>query len=608
MAFGGHIFALSVLVLLQIPGEQRRDSLSGLIVGQVVDGETGKPLNGAVVVLGGPSGPGGAAHSPILTGNDGRFVYRGLRRGSYNIYAYKPGYADGAHGRTRPAGPSVALPLGDGQRTDEALVRLWKHAAVAGTVVDEAGERLIGVRVQAYRRTVISGRRRYLPSGTAMTDDRGIYRISGLIPGDYIVGAVARQVVLPLSMSTGSIAGALSSRTTRDGTAGPRSSPSQMLHVRDVGVVLGGGTPTPPPMRGGRLAIYPPTFHPNAPSGDAASLISLRAGSEYVSADLQIAPVPTVSISGYVGGPDGPVTMTPLRLIASNAAEITLDADATSTMTDRTGRFTFPAVPSGHYSLRLVRGSAPRPGPRIDSAPNPVVWTDLPVSVGSQDIEDLVVEAQPGVRIGGRIEFEGRAQRVPSPRAVVVSIEPADPVSAATGGGSTAVSVDGFGEFVSQPLPGGRYYVRIPNSPGGWMFKSATCEGRDIVDTPMTVMADTLNVVVTFTDRWSGLNGFVRNRQGLDRAAAVLVFPTDSDTWVSSGNNPRRVRSIRTGRTGEYSVNLPPGDYYVIAVPDAQIADWQDPAFLDAASRAATRVNITEGERRTLDLRTREMP
>jgi hypothetical protein len=123
----------------------------------------------------------------------------------------------------------------------------------------------------------------------------------------------------------------------------------------------------------------------------------------------------------------------------------------------------------------------------------------------------------------------------------------------------------------------------------------------------MHVVADTMNVVVTFTDRWSGLRGFVQNRQGRDSGAAVLVFPTDSETWASSGVNPRRVRSVRPNKTGEYSLNLPPGEYYVIAVPDAQTADWQDPTLLQSASRAATRVRIADGERRSQDLLTSEI-
>jgi hypothetical protein len=188
-----------------------------------------------------------------------------------------------------------------------------------------------------------------------------------------------------------------------------------------------------------------------------------------------------------------------------------------------------------------------------------------------------------------------------------VSIEPADAGSMATGMSLRPVRADPAGEFRSGPLPGGRYYVRVSNSPSGWMFKSATLAGRDVADTPLDLSADTFDVVLTFTDRWSGLRGTVRNRLGPDPGAAVIVYPTDMSTWESSGQNPRRVRMVRPGPTGDYAFNLPPGDYYVVAVPDSQAADWQDPAFLDAASRSASRVAIAEGERPTQDLQTQEV-
>jgi hypothetical protein len=594
-----HVLVLVAVMALQAGAPLRQaDSMTGLIVGQVVDADSGRPVNGAIIVMLGPPGPNGVPLPRVLTGSDGRFVFRGLRGGNYNITAIKAGYVNGAYGRTRPAGPSVSLPLGDGERTGDAVVRVWKQAAISGAVVDESGERLIGVRVQAYRRTVIAGRQRYVSSGSALTDDRGIYRVSGLVPGDYIVGAIARQTIVPLSMGDSYIrADAIGIGLPMRPVGGP------VLPVRDAGIVLGAGAPTPPPAENGRLAMYPPTFHPNAPTGDSATVIPLRAGAEYLSADLQLKPVPTASISGHVVGPEGAVTMTPLRLVAANTIDISLENDSTTTMTDRAGRFTFPAVPAGHYSLRLRRGAMT---PGDETQPNALIWTDLAVSVGGEDIDELVVEAYPGVRVGGRIEFEGSSRGAPPFTSVSVTVEPADPSSSNTGG-ALATRGNTAGEFQSRPLPGGRYYVRVQNSPSGWMFKSATAEGRDVTDIPMNLVADAHNVVVTFTDRWSGLRGFVQNRQGPDAAAAVLVFPTDTETWASSGISPRRVRLLRPGKTGEYSLNLPAGEYYVIAVPDAQTADWQDAAFLDAASRAAIRVSIVEGERKTQDLRTREM-
>jgi hypothetical protein len=604
VVLSGHTFALAILLLVQLPGPaQRGDSMSAMIVGQVVDGESGRPLAGALVAVTGPPAADGGPVPRILTGSDGRFVFRGLRRGSYNLGALKSGFSDGAYGRTRPAGPSVPLTLADGERTGEPVLRLWRHASISGAVLDELGEHLVGVRVQAYRRTTIAGQRRYLPTGTALTDDRGIYRVGGLIPGDYIVGTVSRHVSLPLS-AAGEMAGGGTGAAALLGVM-PQAS-TQMIHLGGAGYVVGNGTATPPPHDQGRVQIYPSMFHPGAPAGDAATVIPLRAGEEHLSADLRLSPVVTVSVSGRAVGPDGPVNTTALRLVAANTPEIPLENDAIATLTDRNGAFTFPVVPTGHYRVVLLRGVA-GPGARLNTEQNSVLWADMPVSVGEEDITGLAVSALAGVRVSGRVELEGSGSAGwPSLNTIPVLIEPADRVPGAAVS-TIIVRVSDAGEFRSPPLPGGRYYVRIQNSPAGWMFKSATLEGRDAVDTPLEIAGDTPNVLITFTDRWSGVRGVVQNRQGPDNGAVVIVFPTDRETWGSSGANPRRVRTIRPGKSGEYSLNMPPGEYYILAVPDEQAADWQDPAFMDAASRAAVRVAIVEGERKLQDLRTREM-
>ena len=53
---------------------------------------------------------------------------------------------------------------------------------------------------------------------------------------------------------------------------------------------------------------------------------------------------------------------------------------------------------------------------------------------------------------------------------------------------------------------------------------------------------------------------------------------------------------------------MPPGEYYLIAVPEEQAPpDWRDPKTLEALARLATQVSIGEGEHKTLDLRIKEV-
>jgi hypothetical protein len=85
------------------------------------------------------------------------------------------------------ANSPTMITLAEGQRVSDARLRLWKNAAIMGTVQDDGGEPAVGLTVQAMSRIVLAGRARYLPAGTGRTDDRGVYRIASMQPGDYIV-------------------------------------------------------------------------------------------------------------------------------------------------------------------------------------------------------------------------------------------------------------------------------------------------------------------------------------------------------------------------------------------------------------------------------------
>ena len=583
---------LSLLLLsaFHVPPQAPRDS--AMVVGQVIDAGTGRPVAGAIVSLGASSN----AQSPrVLTGGDGRFVFRDLRRGEHTITASKPGYVEGAHGRNRPGGRTVPLTLNENERVGDVVIPLWKHAAISGTVADESGELLVGIQVRAFRRSVAGGRRRFLPSGSAATDDRGVYRLAGLMPGDYIVAAIPRQTAVPLSLYRNRAPTAPPGNPLADaGIFAPVDTPAvALLEAGNAGIVLGRGSVVPPPSPDGRLLVYPTTFHPSTTSGSSGSVITIRSGEEYPHADLQLTPVPTASVSGFLYGPDGPVKRGVLRLVPANTLELASAIDVPTTLTDAGGAFTLPAVPSGHYTISLNRVG---PGP---------FWLDEPIAVGTEDIEGLTLTAKTGLRVSGRLDFEGDVSRLRVPMAnIQILIEPADvvPETAAFFARPSA-----SGEFVSMPVPGGRYYIRIPNSPAGWMFKSATVDGRDVADTPFTLSQEPTQVVITFTDRWSGVRGSVQSAAGRDADAVVIVFPSDRDAWGSTGMSPRRVRSTRASKIGEYSFNLPAGEYFLLAIPEAQSGDWQDPEFLENASRVAARVTIGEGEHKIQDLQTRDV-
>src|SRR6185503_1762361 len=71
---------------------------------------------------------------------------------------------------------------------------LPRGSVIAGHVSDEDGDPMPGANVRVMRYQYLQGDRRLTPAGNAQTDDKGQYRVWGLMPGDYYVSAVARSV------------------------------------------------------------------------------------------------------------------------------------------------------------------------------------------------------------------------------------------------------------------------------------------------------------------------------------------------------------------------------------------------------------------------------
>src|SRR4030095_7634406 len=78
------------------PGQPR--PATGLIVGRVIDGGTGRPVSGAIVTL--ARGP--ARQPRAMTNTSGQFVFRKLTRGTYSLNATRAGYVTGTFGSRRP--------------------------------------------------------------------------------------------------------------------------------------------------------------------------------------------------------------------------------------------------------------------------------------------------------------------------------------------------------------------------------------------------------------------------------------------------------------------------------------------------------------------------
>lgn len=148
---------------------------------------TGQPIAGARINVNGEG-----ATRTTMTDARGRFSIGELRMGRYYLNVAKPGYITIAYGQRRVNSQGTAIPLGEGE-TRDLTMQLPRGSVLTGMVLDERGEPAVNASVRAMRMMSTGGERRPQPVGGDSTDDRGIFRIHSLQPGDYAVCAVQRN-------------------------------------------------------------------------------------------------------------------------------------------------------------------------------------------------------------------------------------------------------------------------------------------------------------------------------------------------------------------------------------------------------------------------------
>jgi hypothetical protein len=244
---------------------------------------------------------------------------------------------------------------------------------------------------------------------------------------------------------------------------------------------------------------------------------------------------------------------------------------------------------------------------------DPTLSASVPITLTNDDLDGVPIVLRSGARVSGTLQFEGS---IPPPTPVQlgrgsITFTPVEPRSYEQ---MPQVRIEGDGRFATSgfaavgPAPGTQ---RAAGAGPIWAFKSATLEGRSLTDDPLEISdRDISGIVLAFTDRTTQLTGSVANAAGApDRAAEVIVFPADSQSWKEGVPNPRRIRASRTSTAGIYEFsNLPPGQYHVVAVPGNAAINMQDPKFLEALAGIATRAPLADGEKKTLDLSVRTVP
>ena len=623
---------------------------NGVIVGRVIDAATKEPIPGVrVEVAASPSTVAVAAPRPpavrTLADAQGRFVFRQLLPGSYVLTATTGSngfeqsgflvtgmghliapYLNGGYGQRRPNGPLQDLALEQGAVVADAVIALWKGASIDGTVVDEAGEPLVGIIVAAVRRTSDG----LLTTGpTTRTDDRGMYHIGALAPGDYAVVVPQTQVLLPQSALAAASDGPPGFLVTSQFNATGAPLPGRPGDVA-TGVVVGGMVsttfqpaaanammPSGPQLR----HLYQSTFHPAATTLDQARVVRVGSGDEANGVDVQLTPVSAVAVSGTLLDGGVPVPHFGVRLMPIDSGDGAEVLEVASLATDAQGRFLFPLVPAGQYRLFAQRYTAVPTGQSPQGAATyleprtlsetPGAWAGSTIAVGDKPLEDLALSLRPGFKISGRAVFDGAAAPPTRDRLNQFAISAVPARALRRQALPTAISqIDTSNRVAIPGLSPGRYILKWPDLLPGWTVESVTSGGRDVADAGFEITdTDIVDLVVTFTDRPASISGVVRTTASVtDPDASVFLFPADRTRWRDANASSRVVRTVRVSANGTFQFQAVfPGDYLVVAVSDRLAYDWPDQRLLAQLSQAAAPIRVVPHQPITVPLVTVEV-
>ena len=649
---------------------------TGVILGRVVDAASGEAISDALVSMsrttlnaggggdqslqdliqsrmGGAGGPaaaqgqafaeqllggmmGSAPGGPVrlLTDGTGHFLFRDLPKAEFSLTVTADGYIPGAAGQSRPNGPARAVELGDAERTNAVTIRLWKYAVITGTVTDDAGEPAVGATVRAFRKTMANGRPDLASAATDTTDDRGAYRLSSLIPGEYIVASPQTPNTMPTAMLDEMMNAVLSA--TNMGSmvmdiinSGPASANTAGIKVGDLLLQSSGNAgqlAIPAPTADGKLFAFQSVYYPSAPSPAQATAVKVSSGELRSNIDLQLRVIPTARVSGTVIGPKGGVGRANVRLLATGADAALNNAgvDIASTTTGKDGAFTFLAVPPGEFIVSVVQAARPQLPAEMSGNAMLALMASMgggdepmharsPVVVTGADVTGLTLNLREGFKLSGRIEFQGQTPRpaqamIQNMLSLTVTQLDGRPDFGFDGGGRGS-RPDANSAFKTSGYPPGRYLLSTNGAPPGWIVKSITVNGRDASIEPFTLDADIADVVITCVDTPSAVSGTVRSPTSGPLTATVLLFPADTRGWIASGMPARRLRNMRASRTGAFSTaSLLAGDYLIVAIDDADMGDPQDPAFITKIAGVATRITVAEADKKTVDLSIVKVP
>jgi hypothetical protein len=601
---------------VRVPEGEAKPSVpdDSIVRGRVVYDDTTRPVRRARVIL--ITEGGGRSHEyAALTDGRGDFRLSGVRAGTYFVFVDVPGvvspvgFVSVEEMRSAPGMPDLGegrkyfdLVEVDGKQDLNVTVHARRGASIAGRVAYADGDPAVNVTISLLRRGADGRVQKFLTGASIVslsglrTDDRGMFRLTGLPPGEYLIG----------------VNEAINHGAESNTTGGVGEDFSGMFH----------GMFTP------QLLM---TFYPSASSLKEAAAIKVEAGEERADVDITIPERELRTVNGVVRARRGgrPIKRARISIIRRDdplapSGQIAAYLAAAeyvpnSTVTDEEGRWQFKEIPDGAYTVHVKppeefeEGSAVNDltssfdtnanmvanssnmnsgayrAPRRKRAYAPT-HRDLEVSGG--DVSEFVVEVADGARVTGTISIEGGT--TPS-YGYIYMLRLVEGVAVPDDAASRSAGVSG-GRFALEGLPAGKFILQpsIGGSGSDAYLKSITWNGKDLLREPLELTEGALveGVSIVYGRNPATLNVAVRAvGKRTTEGVSVYLVPVDLSKWSPYA----RPVFCTTSEGGTCPISAPPGEYRVVTLRRlAQPGTFEQEVRRRAT--AAPRVALREGE------------
>lgn len=586
---------------VSVPDEKQEEPpAKSTVRGKVVYDDTGRPVRRARIYLFKTDGK-SSGNLNSLTNNNGEFEIKNVPQGKYFVMVNSPGiltpfgFADDFDqiekypeqeffDRAKEFFDEFSI---DGTSDKKIEIKAKRGGAISGKVTYSNGDPAVGVRVNVLRKKdktfsrVMTGLNASIFSGVA-TDDRGVYRVSGLPPGEYLV-----SVAEPSSHND------KNSFFGNDGF--------DPLGISSVGSFL-------------------VTYYPDANTPENATTVKINLGQEQDDINITIADRELHKIAGKViaRGDKNPIKGATVRLKKKDnkIKSIFGDRELNSVQTDEQGNWSFQELPDGVYTI-TVESFAESEAKYDENGEykgttykRQLAGKKQDVTLSGNDESDVVLELSDGGTISGTVTLASGKPLQDSVYVKAKSIEtdksdevPDNPYDRENRGGG----VEKDGKFTIHSLPAGPVNLSV-NWYGGnsdkYYVKSMTVSGLDLTSSVLNLTegGKVKDVRIILGDDAATLKGKVNSPDGKPAyGVGVMLISTDPAKWKQRNSNPNQ-NFTATDSQGEFSITKAPGEYFIVFLRAGDNTQNPSSDWIRERTANAQRVSLMPNETKTITL------